>query len=111
MRRYLSLRPETDDPKLFVTETGKGLSYWGGRMIWRRVQRHSGVKRLGSHLVRHSIAQHMARGDESRGLPAASITEIQDMLGHSSDKMARHYAGEARKRAAAELMTKYSLAS
>ena len=40
----------------------------------------------------------------------ASIADIQDMLGHESDKMARHYAGEARKFAAAKLMAKYSLA-
>jgi len=32
------------------------------------------------------------------------------VLGHVSDKMARHYAGEARKFAAANLMTKCSLA-
>ena len=41
----------------------------------------------------------------------ASIADVQDVLGHESDKMARHYAGEARKFAAAELMSKYSLAS
>jgi hypothetical protein len=35
----------------------------------------------------------------------ASIADIQDVLGHESDKMTRHYAGEARKFAAAELMT------
>jgi hypothetical protein len=49
----------------------------------------SGVKRLGSHLVRHTFAQTM---------------------GHTSDKRARHYAGEARKAAAAKLTAKYSLA-
>ena len=32
------------------------------------------------------------------------------MLGHESDKMARQYAGEARKFAAANLITNYSLA-
>jgi len=31
----------------------------------------------------------------------APIADIQDVLGHTSDKMARHYAGEARKAAAA----------
>ena len=103
VRAYLRLRPETDSPQLFVTEMGKGLSYWGGRMIWRRIQRRSGVKRLGSHLVRHTFAQTMAR----KGAP---IADIQDVLGHTSGKMARHYAGEARKTAAAELMAKYSLA-
>jgi hypothetical protein len=32
------------------------------------------------------------------------------VLGHESDKMAQHYAAEARKFAAAELLTKYPLA-
>ena len=39
----------------------------------------------------------------------ASIAEHPDVLGHESDKMARHYAGEARKFVAAELMRKYSV--
>ena len=39
-----------------------------------------------------------------------SIADIQDVVGHESDKMARHYAGEARKFAATNLMTTYSLA-
>ena len=103
VRSYLRLRPETGSTALFVTDTGRPLSYWGGRMIWRRIQRRSGVKRLGSHLIRHSYGQGMARD-------GASIADIQDVLGHESDKMARHYAGEARKFAAANLMTKYSLA-
>ena len=41
----------------------------------------------------------------------ASISDLQDVLGHESDKMARHCAGEARKFAAAELISKYRLAS
>ena len=40
----------------------------------------------------------------------SSGRDIQDVLGHVSDKMARHYAGEARKFAAAYLMTEYSRA-
>ena len=40
----------------------------------------------------------------------SSGRDIQDVLGHVSDKMARHYAGEARNFAAASLMTKYSRA-
>ena len=103
VRAYLNLRPETDCRAMFVTDDGRSLSYGGGRMIWRRMQRRSGVKRLGSHLIRHTYAQHMA----NEGAP---IADIQDVLGHSSDKMARHSAGEARKLAAGDLMTKYSLA-
>jgi integrase len=52
--------------------------------------------------VRHTFAQTMAR----KGAP---IADTQDVLGHTSDKMARHFAGEARK--AAELMANYGLAS
>ena len=103
VRADLRLRPRTNSPQRFVTEEGSGLSDWGGRMIWRRIQRRSGVKRLGSHLVRHTFAQTMAR----KGAP---IADIQDVLGHTSDKSARHYAGQARKAAAAELMAKDSLA-
>jgi site-specific recombinase XerC len=57
VRTYLRLRPDTDSPALFVTDAGKPLSYDGGRMIWRRIQKRSGVKRLGSHLIRHSYGQ------------------------------------------------------
>ena len=42
--------------------------------------------------------------------PGAPIADIQDVLGPESDKMARRCAGEARRFAAAELITKYSLA-
>jgi integrase len=57
-------------------------------MIWRRIRKRSGLKRLGSHLIRHSKGPGMARA-------GASIADIQDVLGHHSDEMARHYAGEA----------------
>ena len=87
----------------FVTKGGKVMQ--GKRSTPRRLATSAAtrVKRLGSHLIRHSFEQGMARA-------GASIAEIQDVLGHESDKMARHYAGEARKVAAANLMTKYSLA-
>ena len=41
--------------------------------------------------------------------PSASIACRRS--GHKSDKMARHYAGEARNHAAADLMERHSLAS
>ena len=69
MRAYLNIRPETDSEALFVTDAGEPSSYGRGRMIWRRMQQRSGVNRLGSHLIRHSYAQKMAR----RGAPIADI--------------------------------------
>ena len=41
----------------------------------------------------------------------SSGRDIQDVLGQESDKMARHYAGDARRKQAATIMEKYSLAS
>jgi site-specific recombinase XerD len=57
-------------------------------MMWRRIQKRSGVKRLGSHLIRHSFGRGMARA-------GASIADIQDVRGYESDKMVGHDAGEA----------------
>jgi integrase/recombinase XerD len=104
VKAYLRLRPETNCPAMFVTDAGQAVSYDGGKMIWRRMKQRSGVKRLGSHLIRHTFAQRMA-------LAGAAIGEIQDVLGHESAVMARHYAGAARTYAAADTMAKYSLAS
>jgi integrase len=50
-------------------------------------------------------------GDRDRANGRGIDANIQDVLGHESDKMARHYVGPARKFATAELMTKYSLAA
>jgi hypothetical protein len=38
------------------------------------------------------------------------VADIQDVLGHCSDKMARHYVGHARMAAAADIMARYCLA-
>ena len=83
---------------------GHALSYHCGQQLWKRIKRRARIRGrgFGAHLVRH-YAQNMAR-------QGASIADIQDVLGHSSDKMARHYAGEARGIQAAEIMARYSLA-
>ena len=103
VRSYLRLRPETSNPALLITEAGKAVSYWGGHMIWRRIQKRSGVQKPGQPPDLRVFGQGMARA-------RASIADIQDVLGLESDKMARHYAWDARSFAAANLMTKYSLA-
>jgi integrase/recombinase XerD len=104
VRTYIRMRPETTCLALFVQDDGSELTYQGARNIWRRIQKRSGVKRLGSHLIRHTYAQRMA-------LAGAPIADIADVLGHSSDKMARHYAGAATKYAAADKMAQYSLSA
>jgi hypothetical protein len=34
VRRYVRLGLVTDSPVLLVTETGKAITYWGGRITW-----------------------------------------------------------------------------
>jgi site-specific recombinase XerD len=104
VRRYMQLRPETDCRFLFVQDNGKPLTYGGACEIWRRLKKRSGVKRLGSHLIRYTVVQNAARN-------GATIAEIQGILGHESDKMSRHYVGDAHKAAEAETMAKYSMAA
>jgi site-specific recombinase XerD len=104
VRAYQRLRPESDSPLLFVQDNGKPLTKGGTNMIWRRIKRRSGVKRLGSHLIRYTVVQNAARN-------GATIAECQGILGHESDKMARHYVGDAHKVAEAETMAKYSMAA
>ncbi|MDQ6669178.1 MAG: site-specific integrase [Chloroflexota bacterium] len=104
VRNYLRLRRRHPARALFVKDDGTELSYQGARNIWRRIQKRSGVRRLGSLLVRHTYAQRMAAA-------GAPVADIMDVLGHSSEKMARHYAGAARTYAAADIMAKYSLSN
>jgi hypothetical protein len=62
------------------------LSHHGRRVKWRRIQTRPGVKRLGSHVIRHSYGQGMARA-------GASIADIQGVQRHRVDKMALHCSG------------------
>jgi len=102
VKRYLRERPRgipTD--RLWVTEIGQPLSYWGGQSIFRRLKVRSGVTRLHAHLLRHNFAQHaLEKGAERAAL--------QDMLGHKTDVMSRRYAGCVRQQTAARMMPKFS---
>ena len=67
VRSYLRLRPETSNPALLITEAGKAVSYWGGHMIWRRIQKRSGVQTPGQPPDLRVFGQGMARpGRRSR---------------------------------------------
>jgi integrase len=57
---------------------------------------------LHAHLCRHTVAQNAL-------LKGAGRAEVQDILGHQTDAMARRYAGTARQIVAAKNMAKYAL--
>ena len=86
--------------RLWLTDEGEPLTYWGAQAIFRRAKRKSGVARLHAHLLRHTFAQ----GALKKGAPRA---EVQDMLGHRTDAMTRRYTGTAREQAAARNMARY----
>ncbi len=102
VREYVARRPRhATTEQLWVTAEGEPLSDGGFGMILRRAKRRSGMGRLHAHLFRHSIAQRAARAGAKAG-------EIQTLLGHRTQVMARRYAGEALNAQGAELMVQYS---
>jgi site-specific recombinase XerD len=102
MNEYLARRPKraaTD--QMWVTQYGTGLSEDGLRMVFRRAKERSGIDRLHAHLLRHGMGQHAAE----QGL---AVGEIQTLLGHKTQTMARRYAGKALDRQGARLMVQFS---
>jgi integrase/recombinase XerD len=102
LRRYLVVRGQVATDRLWVTDAGAPLTYWGAQAMIRRLQRRSGVKRFHAHLCRHMVAQNAL-------LKGAGRAEVQDILGHATDAMARRYAGTARQVVAAQNMAKYAV--
>jgi site-specific recombinase XerD len=96
------VRGGVDCDRLWVTDYGKPLSYWGAQSVFRRLKSRSGVTRLHAHLCRHTMAQNAL-------LKGAGRAEVQDILGHKTDAMARKYAGAVRQFVAAQNMARYSV--
>jgi site-specific recombinase XerD len=101
VRRYHGIRPATGSSRLWLTETGQPVSYWGGQSIFKRIKVRSDVPRVHAHLLRHTFAQ----GALTKGAERAAV---QDMLGHTTDAMTRRYSGAIRQQTAAAMMPQYS---
>ena len=77
VRSYLRLRPETSNPALLITEASKAVSYWEGDMIWRRIQKRSGVQKPGQPPDLRVFGQGMARGPGvDRGHPGCARPRV-----------------------------------
>ncbi len=101
-QRYLKARPDGETSgRLWLTDDGTPLTYWGAMSVFRRLKRRSGVDRLHAHLLRHTFAQVALEKGAERAA-------VQDMLGHKSEAMTRRYAGSVRQQTVSKLMPKYS---
>jgi len=99
VRKYLTQRPEQSVDRLWVTEDGKPITFWGGQSIFRRLRERSGVA-VHAHLLRHNFAKKALQNGVDRGV-------LQDMLGHTSPVMTNRYLGDERKAQAANQMPKF----
>jgi integrase/recombinase XerC/integrase/recombinase XerD len=88
LQRYIfRFRPEPiyeDQDHLFLTLDGKPMSGNGVKLMFQRLARKSGVKRLHVHLCRHSFAtNYLVNGGD--------IFSLQQILGHTSLEMVKRY--------------------
>jgi site-specific recombinase XerD len=101
IRPYLAVRPRVESDRLWLSESGRPLSYHGGHYIIRRARSKSGVTRLHWHLLRHGFAQHAL-------VAGADPMIVQEMLGHSTATMTRKYLGYVKQQEAARQMPQYA---
>ena len=92
---YLQLRPETDEPRIFLVE--KGL-YRGQPLSVRGIQKRAEYysKKSGVHVSCHQLRHTMATDLLNAG---ANIATIQYILGHSRIKTTMRYARLSNQRA------------
>ncbi len=102
VRSYLKKRPEDSaSDRLWLTEDGRPLTYWGTQSVFRRLKERSGITRLHAHLLRHNFAKKALQNGAERGV-------LQDMMGHATTAMTNRYLGDERKAQAAREMPRYS---
>jgi len=92
IQRYIfHFRPESFDPEMdvvFLCLDGRPLTNNAVKMLFVRLARKSGVKRLHAHLLRHTFAtQYLVNGGD--------VFSLQQILGHSTLEMVRNYVNLA----------------
>ena len=86
--RYITLsrpKPKSNDcDNLFLSTTGAPITVNTIKLLFSRLAKASGVLRLHSHLCRHTFAV-------SYLLNGGDIFSLQQILGHTTLEMVRHY--------------------
>jgi type 1 fimbriae regulatory protein FimB len=102
VRRWLrARRDDTGCGAVWTTDVGEALTFWAVQAIFRRVRERSGVKRLHAHLLRHTFGQVAIEKGAERAL-------VQDMMGHTTDRMTRRYTQTVRSQDAAKQMPRFA---
>ncbi len=81
------IRPEpasTECDKLFLSPSGRPITANTIKLVFSRLAKKSGVKRLHCHLCRHSFAINYL-------LNGGDIFSLREILGHSTLEMVNHY--------------------
>jgi len=81
------IRPEPDIigcDKLFLSPAGKPITANTIKLVFSRLAKNSGVKRLHAHLCRHTFAINYL-------LNGGDIFSLREILGHSTLEMVNHY--------------------
>jgi len=81
---YLNYRKGDYDDYLFCNDYGDQLKKAAVRTAMVRYSKSRGVEHNGTHIYRHTFAKYFVLG-------GGSLTELQEVLGHCSIEMARHY--------------------
>lgn len=102
VKKYLRIRRAKEGvTKLFTTDEGQPITYWGGQSIFRRMRGKVGVDNLHAHRFRHTWTQHALANGAERAV-------VQDQMGWTSDQMVRRYGGYVRSELAAKAMPQYA---
>jgi site-specific recombinase XerD len=86
--RYRPKLANQDIEYVFLSSSGKAITENVAKLMFARLARRSGVKRLHAHLCRHTFATKFL-------INGGDVFTLQQILGHSTLEMVRHYVNLA----------------